>query len=150
MKKATKTPKQTAKTVGKPRVAKKLGVTKSKTMKKQGKVGRPAIGSRAPTTKEQKAGIPSVVSGNTFEGARNISHLDLPEQMDIVFNPLHSITRTTVSDAVSDSTYIVTPAPKAVETSNANLVGWRAMGNSAVKTNEADLSPAPAFGHPDL
>ena len=80
-------------------------------MKKQTKVQRPAITLNAPVTKEQQAGIPAVISGDSFEGTKRIDHLPLTEQIDTIFNPLHTITKTTVSDAVSDSTFIISPTP---------------------------------------
>jgi hypothetical protein len=63
----------------------------------------------APMTKEQEAGVPSVVKGASFEGVKRIDHLPLKEQIDAVFNPLQFITKTTVTDAVSESTFIVKP-----------------------------------------
>ena len=64
-----------------------------------------------PTTKEQQAGLPKVINGD-FDGVKRIDHLPFKDQLDMVFNPLHTITRTTVSDAVSESTFIVSPTPK--------------------------------------
>ena len=93
------------------RVVKKMTITKVKPLKPQAKIERPSIALNAPTTKEQQAGIPSVVTTDSFEGVRKIDHLPLTEQIDTVFNPLHTITKTTVTDAVSDSTFIVSPTP---------------------------------------
>src|ERR1017187_4918254 len=60
---------------------------------------RPVIQLNVPLTKEQQAGVPSVVRGNLFEGALDISKMELKDQIDTVFNPLHAITKTTVTDA---------------------------------------------------
>ena len=87
----------------------KLKITKPKTMKPRQK--KADIVLNIPTTKEQQAGIPKVVGGDSFEGVKRIDHLELKDQIDTVFNPLHTITKTTVSDAVSDSTFIVMAAP---------------------------------------
>jgi hypothetical protein len=106
--------KSKAKVVKKVVKVKKLSVTKAKPMKKQAPVARPSIALNAPTTKEQQAGIPAVISGDSFEGVKRIDNLPLTQQIDTVFNPLHTITRTTVTDAVSDSTFIVTPTPTPV------------------------------------
>ena len=75
---------------------------------------KPDITLNSPNTKEQEAGIPKVVNGDNFEGVRRLDTLPFKEQIDMVFNPLHTITKTTVSDAVSASTHIVehTPLPQ--------------------------------------
>jgi hypothetical protein len=96
----------TKKTTVKPKVT----ITKPKPLKTR--QTKKEVTLNIPTTKEQQAGIPAVVSGDTFEGVKRIDHLPLAEQIDTIFNPLHSITKTSVSDAVSDSTFIVMPAPK--------------------------------------
>lgn len=58
-------------------------------------------------TQEQKAGaVPKVITQN-LEGVRRIDHLPFVDQMNQIFNPLQSITRTEVKDAPSESTFIV-------------------------------------------
>jgi hypothetical protein len=101
--------KATKKVLSKPKTKAKAKVVKAKakTVKKDTKV----IQLNVPTTAEQQAGVPSVIQGDTFEGVKRIDHLPLNQQIDTVFNPLHTITKTTVSDAVSESTFIVSPTP---------------------------------------
>jgi hypothetical protein len=65
-----------------------------------------------PSTAEQQAGIPAVINGDSFEGVKRIDHLPLEEQIDTVFNPLHTITKTTIKDAASESTFIVEPVKR--------------------------------------
>jgi len=62
-------------------------------------------------TAEQIAGISK--AANTFEGVKKIDHLPFEEQFDLVFNPLHTITKTAIgTKAVTTSTYIVEPKKK--------------------------------------
>ena len=62
-------------------------------------------------TAEQIAGISK--AANTFEGVKKIDHLPFEEQFDLVFNPLHTITKTAIgTKAVDTSTYIVEPKKK--------------------------------------
>ena len=73
---------------------------------------KPNVDPNSTLTNEQKAGIPAVITTDSFEGVRKIDQLPLNQQIDAVFNPLHTITKTTVTQAVSESTYIVEPSKK--------------------------------------
>ena len=62
------------------------------------------------STSEQLAQVNK--AANSFEGAKRIDHLPLNEQIDQVFNPLHTITKTNLSESATQSTFIVQPAEK--------------------------------------
>lgn len=60
-----------------------------------------------PKTGEQIADISR--ASNSFEGVKRIDHLPFEDQLNTVFNPLHTITKTTVGDTLTPSTFIVKP-----------------------------------------
>ena len=73
------------------------------------KVSAPAKPKAKPAkqTAEQVADISK--ASNSFEGAVKIDHLPFEEQQAMVFNPLHTITKTRVGDNFTQSTFIVKP-----------------------------------------
>ena len=69
-------------------------------------------------TAEQIADISK--ASNSFEGSYRLDKLPFNEQMNQVFNPLHTITKTTVGDNITNSTFVVHPAAPVVEKEKAN------------------------------
>ena len=72
-------------------------------------IERSTVSLNVPATQEQQAGVPSVVNGNNFEGVKHLDKMPFSEQIDQIFNPLHTITKTNLNDAVTESTFIVSP-----------------------------------------
>ena len=87
----------------------KKTTTKSSAKAKASATAKPKAKPAKPAkqTAEQIADISK--ASNSFEGAIKIDHLPFEEQQAMVFNPLHTITKTTVGDNFTNSTFIVKP-----------------------------------------
>lgn len=115
MKKAT-TKHKTAKRVKIARKTEKPAKTSRKAAKQlvkkvsqaiNAKANKPKAAKTRRLTKEQRAGVDRVINVDSFEGEKRIDHLPLNRQIDTVFNPFHTISKTTVTKGMTESTYVV-------------------------------------------